>query len=38
MHYNTFAIIKQDPNSFADMLRGLPTECIIMNSGDTIDI
>jgi L-ascorbate metabolism protein UlaG (beta-lactamase superfamily) len=38
MHYNTFDIIKQDPQKFADLLRGKPVECIIMNSGDTIEL
>ncbi len=38
MHYNTFDIIKQDPEKFADMLKGKPTECIIMKSGDSIEI
>ena len=38
MHYNTFDIIKQDPQQFVDLLRGKPVECIVMNSGDTIEL
>jgi L-ascorbate metabolism protein UlaG (beta-lactamase superfamily) len=38
MHYNTFDIIKQDPQKFVELLRGKPVECIIMNSGDTIEL
>jgi L-ascorbate metabolism protein UlaG (beta-lactamase superfamily) len=38
MHYNTFDIIKQDPQQFVDLLRGKPVECIVMNSGDTMEI
>lgn len=37
MHYNTFDIIRQDPKEFAGLLKGKPTECIIMNPGDTIE-
>ncbi len=38
MHYSTFDIIKQDPKQFCDLLRDKPVECIIMRSGDTIEI
>jgi L-ascorbate metabolism protein UlaG (beta-lactamase superfamily) len=38
MHYNTFDIIKQDPQQFADLLSGKPVECIVMKPGDTIEL
>ena len=38
MHYNTFDIIKQDPQQFVDLLRDKPVECVIMNSGDVLEL
>jgi L-ascorbate metabolism protein UlaG (beta-lactamase superfamily) len=40
MHYNTFPLIKADPNELADLIRrkGLKTEIKIMRPGETITI
>jgi L-ascorbate metabolism protein UlaG (beta-lactamase superfamily) len=38
MHYNTFDLIKQDPNEFAKLARAQGVECVIMASGDKLDI
>ncbi|MEM1611589.1 MAG: MBL fold metallo-hydrolase, partial [Sulfolobales archaeon] len=40
MHYNTFPLIKADPNEFAELIRkkGLKTEVRIMRPGETITI
>jgi L-ascorbate metabolism protein UlaG (beta-lactamase superfamily) len=36
MHYNTFDIIKADPNEFAEKVTG--AQVVVLNPGDTIDI
>ncbi len=38
MHYNTFDMIKQDPNEFAKLVRAQGIECLIVNPGETIEI
>lgn len=38
MHYNTFDMIKQDPNEFAKLVRQLGVECVVMSSGDVVEV
>ncbi len=38
MHYNTFDMIKQDPNEFAKLVRVQGIECTVMSSGDTLKL
>ncbi len=39
IHYNTFDVIKQDPNKWAERVRKeTASEAIVMNPGDTIEI
>lgn len=38
MHYNTFDIIKQDPQQFVKLLAKLPVECVVMKPGETIEL
>ncbi len=38
MHYNTFDMIKQDPNEFAKLVRAQGVDCAIVNPGETIEI
>ncbi len=38
MHYNTFPIIKADPQEFKDKLAAKGKECLIMQPGDEIEI
>lgn len=36
MHYNTFPLIKADPEEFCAKVRALGTECLILKPGDTV--
>ncbi|NLK09076.1 MAG: metal-dependent hydrolase [Firmicutes bacterium] len=38
MHYNTFPLIKQDPQEFARRLEALRIKCAVLNSGESIEI
>ncbi|MBI5682507.1 MAG: metal-dependent hydrolase [Deltaproteobacteria bacterium] len=38
MHYNTWDVIKQDPQKFVDGLKGSDTRCLIVNVGDCVEI
>lgn len=38
MHYNTFDMIRQDPDEFAKLVRAQGVECKIMASGDQLTI
>ena len=38
VHYNTFPVIQQDPNTFAELLRIREIGCEILSSGDSITI
>ncbi len=38
MHYNTFDVIKQDPEEFRKALAGSPTEVKIVNPGQTVEV
>jgi len=35
MHYNTFPVIKADPQEFAEKLNGTPTKVVIFNIGES---
>ncbi len=36
MHYNTFGLIEADPEVFADKVRALGRECLVLQPGDTV--
>ena len=38
MHYNTFPLIKQDPQEFAQRLQALRIDCPILASGESVEI
>ena len=38
MHYNTFPLIKADPNEFKKLAEGLGVEVIIPKIGEPIDL
>ncbi len=38
MHYNTFDVIKQDPQRFVDGLKGSSTKGVILNPGESYEI
>ena len=38
MHYNTFPIVKQDPNEWLDKLNKAGMNGLIMNYGDEIEV
>ena len=38
IHYNTFDLIKQDPNAFVDTIAAKGLEGIVLNPGDTFEV
>ncbi len=38
MHYNTFDLIKQDPEEFARRLQALRIDCRVLNPGESVEI
>ncbi len=38
MHYNTFDVIKSDPNEFKKKVESIGKKCIVMNFGQEIDL
>lgn len=37
MHYNTFPVIRQDPNDFAEKLKSIGVECAVLAPGETLE-
>ncbi len=38
MHYNTFDVIRQDPEAFRQRLTGKPVKVVVLNPGESVDI
>jgi L-ascorbate metabolism protein UlaG (beta-lactamase superfamily) len=38
MHYNTFDVIKADPDDFKKKIESIGKKCNILNPGDSVDV